>query len=745
MKSYLSKGLAAVALVSTLLASACSSSTPTPTPVPTATPLPTATATPPPTPTPPPSPTPTATSTSTPLPSPTATRTPRPPSTPTPAPSPTATPVTVKPVTYKNEIFGFSVDYPGDWTPNEGDVTAGDPVFVAQADAGLPRLLVDLAYAATLGAPKDMAGQVLDGLKRNVQQLQMLSEAPVTLADGTAAYEYGLEFPAGNVTLRGKLVVAPRGSQLFQVFAMTVKADYDGRLPQLDSITHSFRLQAPTPFGVTRQQALTFVRPSPGTLDPQMVGDINSAFYVAQVFSGLVSLDKNLQIVADLAESWEVQGNGTTYVFHLRQTAKFQSGKQVTAQDVKYSIERAAAPATGSAVTALYLNDIVGVTEKLAGTANQVSGVEVVDNSTVRITIKAPVPYFLAKLVHPVAFVLNQQNVTSGGSTWFTKPDGTGPFKVRGWEPGVVMALERNDSYYRGQPKLQFALIRHIGGDPLLMYQTGETDLAFIGADNISKVEGPSNPVNSQLQVTPELSITYVGFNTKQAPFDDPRARQAFAMAIDRDSLVIKDLGGTVEKATGILPKGMPGYNSKLAPIPFDASQAKTLWQQVLADKKLQLTEVKMLVPGFGTAIDTKLADMWQATLGVKVTFDGMLGNDYAASLARGGDHLYEFGWIADYPDPQNFLDVLFHGLAINNFGQYKNAQVDSLLVAARTEQTSQTRLQDYQQAEDLLIKDAAAIPLWYGRNYVLVQPYVKDWSLSALGIADLSAVQLLR
>ncbi|MDO8569062.1 MAG: ABC transporter substrate-binding protein [Dehalococcoidales bacterium] len=173
----------------------------------------------------------------------------------------------------------------------------------------------------------------------------------------------------------------------------------------------------------------------PSTLDPHLSSDLYSSVILEEVFSGLVSIDRNLKVVPDLAEDWKLSADGKTYTFTLRQNAKFQSGKQVTAQDVKWSIERAADPKTQSSTVDTYLGDIVGVKEKLSGKSQQVSGVRVVDDRTVEITIDAPKAYFISKLVYPTAFVLNRANVESGRE-WFKTPDGTGPFKLAEYAPG---------------------------------------------------------------------------------------------------------------------------------------------------------------------------------------------------------------------------------------------------------------------------------------------------------------------
>ena len=151
------------------------------------------------------------------------------------------------------------------------------------------------------------------------------------------------------------------------------------------------------------------------------------------VFSGLVSLDTNLNIRPDLAQTWEVSGGGTVYTFHIHPDAKFHDGRNVTAQDVVFSWERAASPELQSDTVLTYMGDIVGVREMVLGEANSISGLKVIDEKTLQVTIDAPKPYFLMKLTFPTSFIVDQDNV-SIGEEWVRQPNGTGPYKLREWK-----------------------------------------------------------------------------------------------------------------------------------------------------------------------------------------------------------------------------------------------------------------------------------------------------------------------
>jgi oligopeptide transport system substrate-binding protein len=648
---------------------------------------------------------------------------------------------------YENETFGFSISYPTEWTSGEGNLALGEVVFFAQDEGGIERLLVDVIFNGGTGTLEEEVDSILEGLATVVDGLQVLSKEAVQLPDGTDAFEAVIDLPSDSLPLRGKMLLARRGSQLFQAYVETVRGAFDDRLPELGRLLESFRLGEAAPFGVTRTDSFVTFDAGLSSLDPQLIGDATSARYAAQIFGGLVALDRNLEIVPDLAERWEISPDGKVYTFHIREDARFHSGKPVTAEDVRYTIDRAGDPATGSDVAGIYLNDIVGFNERLAGEVDNVSGVEIIDELTIRITITQPVPYFLAKLSHTTGSIVNRDNVEGGNDLWFLDPDGTGPFSMKGWDPGVVMVLERNERYHLDPPKLSHVTIWNVG-DPLAMYEADELDAFEIAGGTAASQDmlDASHPLNSELQVGPQLGINIIGFNQAQAPFEDPRARRAFALATDREALIEEFFIDTVELASGYLPLGMPGFDAGLRPIPHDPVAAKALWDQVVVDSGIETETFNFLVTGLTlSAFDNRLAEMWQDALGITIEFSGTafgLNND---ALVQAEANFFEYGWIADYPDPQNFADVLFHSEAINNIGGYSNAEIDGLLEAARVDQDRSSRIQRYSDADRVMLDDVPAIPLYYFRNYVLVKPHVQNWFFSQQGVPDYTQVELTR
>lgn len=477
------------------------------------------------------------------------------------------------------------------------------------------------------------------------------------------------------------------------------------------------------PQGVLRQ-----IGDDPPTLDPALAQDSTSAEYILQIFSGLVTLDKSLKIQPDLAERWEVSPDGTVYTFTLRSNATFHDGKPVTANDVKYSIERSADPATGSLVADTYLGDIVGVDDKLQGRATEVRGVEVIDDRTVRITIDAPKAYFLAKLTYPTAFIVDEANVKTGRN-WTDEPNGTGAFKLEEWSRGDRIVLTANENFYNGPVRLAELQYLLAGGSSMTMYENGEIDIGGANVNEIERVTDPAGELHTQLKILNNFSVEYIGFNVNQPPFDDPKVRQAFNLAIDKERIsevVLKDL---VTPAFTILPPGFPGYNESLEGLRYDPERAK----QLLAESKYagNLPPITLALPGQGSGpgrVVEAMQDMWKQNLGVDVQTQLTEFATYLEDLKQKRYQMFEIGWIADYPDPQNFLDILFYSRSNDNNTGYSNPEVDALLEQARVEQDPQERVRLYQEAEQIIVDDAAWLPLFYGKSYYLIKPYVKNF-----------------
>ena len=483
----------------------------------------------------------------------------------------------------------------------------------------------------------------------------------------------------------------------------------------------------------------------PLTLDPAVAGDMTSHQYIMQLFSGLVRLDDNLEPAPDIAERWQISDDGRTYTFYLRHDVRFHDGRELKAEDFKYSWQRVCDPDTGSKTAATYLGDIVGVKEVLAGEIKEISGVRVIDDYTLQVTIDAPKVYFLSKLTYPTAFVVDKANVETGGN-WWHSPNGTGPFKLKQWDENSLLVLEKNELYYGKLAKVDSVVFQLWGGVPMNMYETGEIDVTSVYLHYIDKVTDEAGPFYKELAVVPELSFFYIGFNTTKPPFDDVNIRRAFSQAVDKDklaSLVFRDM---VEPADGILPPGMPGFNEDLSGLNYDIDKARELIAASKYGDASNLPPITITTSGWGGLISQELEAIiyeWRQNLGVEVEVRQLEPQRFLYHLKQEKDEMYYIGWIADYPHPQDFLEVLFYSGGDNNYGEYSNPEIDALLEMASVELESDLSLALYQQAEQKLVEDAACLPLLFGKNYILVKPYVKGYNLNPQGLAMFNNVSI--
>jgi len=489
--------------------------------------------------------------------------------------------------------------------------------------------------------------------------------------------------------------------------------------------------------GIPRDQALYLAGgedSNPRNYDPATEHDSGNKL----VFSGLVSLDPDLKLRPELAASWEVSPDGTVYTFHLRANAKFHDGRPVTAQDVVSSWERAADPATGSDTVLTYLGDIVGVAAMHSGQAQHISGLKAVDAHTLQVTIDAAKVYFLYKLTMPVAFVLDRKNVSSG-TDWYRTPNGTGPYKLVRWDSYKDIVYQRNVDFYLGAPAIPYIVVDLYAGTGMQLYMNDQIDITGVSIGALPQVLDPANGLVSELLSGPSLCTDYVVFDVSQPPFDDVKVRQAFTLAVDRQKYVDVLLNGVGLPAKGLYPPALPGYDLNLQGLPYDPAQARQLLAQSKYGGPQGLPKIVYTDAGLGTTAGASvaaLAQMWQQNLGVTITIENIDPSKFY-DLLYSGHHgqLFAGGWCADYPDPENFADVLFHTGAEQNLGNYSNPDLDAVLEQARGEKDVAKRIGLYQQAEQMIVQDAPALFLYHGLSYVLVKPYVKGYVLTPIDI----------
>ena len=488
----------------------------------------------------------------------------------------------------------------------------------------------------------------------------------------------------------------------------------------------------------------------PPTFDPHLAEDNISGLLVNEIFGGLVNIEPfNFSVALDLAERWEISPDGTQYTFTIHPNARFHDGTPVTAQDVKWSIERVADPELVSPVVDQYLNDIVGVQARLDEAASEVSGVQVVDDQTIRFTVDAPKAYFLAKLTYPTGFVLDQENVEIGDN-WFETPNGTGPFRLDEYTIGETIRLGRNEYYHLGPPHLDEVEMILSGGSRMILFENDEIDVTGVGLADLERVLDPSDALNPLVHPYPaRFTTSYIGLNAEEPPLDDPKFRKALNLAFDREQIASVVYEGAVRPAKTIIPPRFPSFNSELDPYPYDPEEARRL----LAESKYgadpdSIPRLILSISGsLGAAVPLGLEvilQAWEQELGLQVEIQQTEWATFLEDVNQERYQMFSLGWGADYPDPENFLDLLFHSESDGNRTNYSNPEVDAVLEQARVEQDVTRRFELYNQVEEMILDDAPWVLLWNDEDwYFLIKPHVKDYYLLPLTIPKFRYIHL--
>ncbi|MBI5031759.1 MAG: peptide ABC transporter substrate-binding protein [Chloroflexi bacterium] len=579
-----------------------------------------------------------------------------------------------------------------------------------------------------------LAPQITKSILTGIADTTILDSRAVKLEDGQPGWTIIATGTLSSVKLKMNITMALKGTRFFALLAMTPAATYDSFAGDINNMVASLHVGIPQLYGIPREQALILSggeSTNPRMYDPATTNGSGNKL----VYSGLVSFDSQLKLTPELAESWQIT-DGITYTFNLRRNARFQNGRPVTAQDFVYAWERAANPKTKSDTVLTYLGDIVGVKEMKDGKTDHIAGIKALNDHMLQVAIDAPKPYFLLKLTYPTTFVVDRENVESG-SEWYRTPNGTGPYRLIRWDRFKQMLYERNDDYYLKPPAIPYVIVNLFSGVGLRLYEAGDIDITGLSSVDVPRAQEPTGPLYKELLSSTSMCTTYITFDVKQPPFDDKKVRQAFTLAFDQQKYLDLVLHGIGLPAKGLYPPGLPGYNSTLKPQSYDPGLARKL----MAESKYAGAMPPIVYTTSGTGSDTgrgvaAQVQMWQQTLGVNITVENLPSDQYTDEI-NAGHHgqIISGGWCADYPDPENFADVLFHTGADHNRGNYSNTEVDTLLERARIEPDVSKRIDMYQQAERIIVDDAAALFISHSQSYLLVKPYVKGYVMTPIDI----------
>jgi oligopeptide transport system substrate-binding protein len=475
----------------------------------------------------------------------------------------------------------------------------------------------------------------------------------------------------------------------------------------------------------------------PASLDPARITDHYAVAVANQIFDGLVEFDAHLNVLPALAQSWSASRDGLIWTFNLRTGIQFHNGREVVAEDVVYSLSRLLDPAVRSP-RSMFLDKVQGASEFQDGRAKNLEGIKAVNRYTVSIALSEPFAPFISVLGLPHLGVVPREEVERLGNDFGTAPVGSGPFRFVRWEREQELVLEVNERYYRKRPaldRIRFVIFPgNVINDMFAAFERGDLEESPIPAAKRKELleSGKYTVIRK-----PTLGLRLLGFNLEHSPFDQREVRQAFNHAIDTTRLNQEIIEKRYEIARGILPPGMPGYNPEVKGYGYKPEEAKALLARAgYADgKNLAPVTLASSVKSAVALEDYDAVRRYMANIGVQVElqeFDSWPG--FQQALRQGELQMFRYAWLADYPDPDNFLYPLFHSQGQNNVFRYRNALVDRLLEDARRETDDLRRVKMYREAEQLILNDAPGVMLMHHTYEGLFQPYVEGVEVSALG-----------
>jgi oligopeptide transport system substrate-binding protein len=481
--------------------------------------------------------------------------------------------------------------------------------------------------------------------------------------------------------------------------------------------------------------AFRMARSNPATLDPTMADDSFSGGVIIQLFSGLVEGRLAMETIPDVARSWELSEDGRRYVFHLREDVCWSDGVPVTAEDFVYAWTRVLDP-TSRSPNASLLYGIKGARAFNKGQITDSSrvGVQAPDAFTLVVELEEPTGYFLSLLAHYATFPIPTHVVEVHGETWTERKNivTNGAFQLEAWKQDKIMTLVRNPNYHgRFKGNLQQVELAFDMAWPtqLEMYEADALDLVSFGGTPLER-DRARRRHSGEYYSTPMLGATYVAFDVSRSPFDDPRVRQAFAMATDKVMLANEVLRGYELPAMGgFVPPGVPGHSKDIDP-PYDPQQARKLLAEAGYSGGKGFPRVDALTwPGIQNRAEC-LQEQWQENLGVKISWKIMDFPQFIARVDRDPVHMVQTVWMPDYPDP----DSILRACPVRRRTHWRNEVYEELVEKARRVLEQGERLELYAQADRILVEEeAVVIPLTYMWSHMLVKPWVSKLPVSAI------------
>lgn len=466
----------------------------------------------------------------------------------------------------------------------------------------------------------------------------------------------------------------------------------------------------------------------PRSLDPAYSTDVPSGEMIAMLFDNLTQFDAAGRLVPGIAERWDADTSGAVYTFHLRTNAAFHDGQPITAGTVRASFRRVLSLASKGSRT-WTLTPIRGAAAFAAGTAEDIEGIAVPDDSTVVITLEEPLNVFPKLLAMPASAIVPE----SVGPDFSEQPVGSGPWRFVEWSHDDALLLAANETYWGGRPASDTLRVRIIP-EPLTQaaeYEFGQLAVVEVPFSETSRWEGEHGP---ELQRRAALRALYVAINTQRGPLQDVLVRRALNLAVDAGTMMRTIMAGRGVRAAGAIPPGLEGYDSTRPPFPYDPAAARALLAEAgyangltLKLWRTQRTELARIAQAIQQSF---------ALAGVTVEIIERDASSARAASSKGEADLFLTDWYADYPDPESFNYPTFYSKNAGSGGNrafYADPATDRMILLARG--TPDLALKDsLSRAIDQRIFEAAPwIFLWFPVDLWAERTDVTGWEVPAI------------
>ncbi len=496
--------------------------------------------------------------------------------------------------------------------------------------------------------------------------------------------------------------------------------------------------------GLAAEQVLNVnIKSEPPSLHPGMSTDTTSSAVLYQVFEGLTRVDQEEEIVPGMAESWDISEDELTYTFKLREDATWTNGDPVTASDFEYAWKWVLDPENPDADYAYQLYPIKGAEDaKENGGSLDDVGITVEDDQTLVVELEQPTEYFLELTAFYTYYPINEE-VTTANEDWSLDAGedyvSNGPFKLVDWAHKDSITIEKNEDYWDADTvKLETINMNMIEEESteLQLFQNGDLDWVGDPTGSVPLAAIKSMKENDELEITDRGGLYYYTFNHDEEPFNNENIRKAFALAMDRQSIVDNVTQGEQKPAMALVPPSMFEENEEGYFKDNDVEKAKEHLEKGL--EEMGLDELPTVHLSYNTdeghaAIAQAAQEMWKTNLEVDVELSNEEWAVYLDSLGEGDYQVGRIGWIADFNDAINFLEI-FESTGGNNYTNWENDEYKELIKESRTELDSDKRRDILREAEELFMDQMVINPVYFYTNLYAHQDNVKNITVSPIG-----------